>query len=237
MRRERQQLLRICRTLYDRFYLVATDGNVSMRIGPDRVLTTPTGANKGFLEPEDLVVTDLEGTPRGPGRPSSELAMHLLVYRLRPEVGAVVHAHPRAATAFAAAGRPLETCLLTESVCGIGQVPLAELALPSTPEVVDSIRELVPRTSTILLRSHGVLCYGADLMAAYNLMESVEQFAQVQLRVEALGGGSIPAGRAQELLGLRPGYGMTAPVIPCDPEAGVEGPVARTLRRLRGEDQ
>lgn len=242
----RSLLLRICRALYDRFYLVSTEGNVSLRLSADRLLTTPTGANKGFLGAEDLVVTDLDGVPRGPGHPSSELAMHLEVYRQRPDVGAVVHAHPRGATAFAAAGLPLDRCLLTESVCGLGQVPLAALALPSTAEVPRSIRELVPRTSTILLQSHGVLTYGRDLMEAYNRMESVEQVAQVQLRVLALGGGEIPAERAQELLGLRPRYGMHDPVIPCETgpgplgsatirsRGGSETAVDRTLRKLRG---
>lgn len=236
MHRARQHLIRICRELYDRFYLVSTDGNVSMRLPGERVLTTPTGTNKGFLAPEDLVVTDLEGRAQGTGRPSSELAMHLLVYRLRPEVGAVVHAHPRGATAFAAAGLPLDACLLTESVCGLGTVPLAPLALPSTHEVPESIRELIPRTSALLLGNHGVLAYGRDLMEAYNRMEAVEQFAEVQLRVLALGGGGIPAERARALEGLREGYGMRDPIVPCDPGSRLaENPVQRTLRRLRGE--
>lgn len=238
MNRARKQLLRICKALYDRFYLVSTEGNVSLRIGEDRLLTTPTGANKGFLELEDLVVTDLDGRPQGSGRPSSEIAMHLEVYRLRPEVGAVVHAHPRGATAFAAAGLPLDGCLLTESVCGLGTVPLAPLALPSTPEVARSIRELIPRTSTILLQSHGVLTYGQDLMEAYNRMESVEQFAQVQLRVLALGGGEIPGEKIQALMGLREGYGMRDPIVPCRtsarPPTG-QAAVERTLARLRSK--
>jgi L-fuculose-phosphate aldolase len=226
-------MVRICRHLYDRFYLVSTEGNVSVRVGLDRLLTTPTGANKGFLEEGDLVLTDLEGTPCGPGRPSSELAMHLEVYRLRPEIGAVVHAHPRGATAFAAAGMPLEECLLTESVCGLGTIPLAKLALPSTQEVPASIRPWIPRTSAILLQSHGVITYGEDLMAAYNRMESVEQVAQIQLQVLALGGGSIPEQRAQALMDLRESYGMRDPIIPCRPDSkSAEAAISRTLHRL-----
>lgn len=242
--RVRRQLVDICRHLYDRFYLVATDGNVSVRLDENRLLTTPSGANKGFLAPEDLVLTDMDGQAVGGGKPSSELAMHLMVYRLRPDVGSVVHAHPRAATAFASAGVPLDSCLMTESICGLGQVPLAPLGMPSTPELAESIRDLVPRTQTILLRSHGVIAYGADLMAAYNAMEGVEQFAQVQLRVLALGGGSVEARKSEQLLALRAGYGWTAPVIPCDPESPLararpggagSDPVARALTRLRTE--
>ncbi len=234
----RRHLVRICKALYDRFYLVATDGNVSIRLGENEILTTPSGANKGFLEPEDLVLTDRSGRPLGNGRPSSELAMHRLVYDLRPDVRAVVHAHPRAATAFAAAGKPLDSCLMTESVCGLGQIPLAPLALPSTAEVSDSIRDLIPQTSTILLESHGALAYGKDLMEAYNRMEGIEQFAQVQLRVLALGGGSIEGKRALELLALRPGYGLHDPILPCmpdpPPQESPDTPAARTLARLKG---
>lgn len=240
---DRRFLVRICKALYDRFYLVATDGNVSMRLGEDRILTTPSGRNKGFLEPEDLVVTDLDGKAIGPGKPSSELAMHRIVYRLRPDVRAVCHAHPRAATAFASAGIPLDTCLMTESICMLGSVPIAPLGLPSTPELAESIREFIPTTQTIMLASHGVITYGADLMEAYNRMEGVEQFAQVQLRVLALGGGAVDADRARDLLGLREGYGLKDPVIPCRPDsplaqgrptqaAGVDA-VDRTLARLR----
>src|SRR5687768_8161669 len=120
----RRELADVCRRLYDRFYLVATDGNVSARLGSDRVLATPSGANKGFLGPGDLIVTDLSGKKlSGPGKPSSELAMHLRTYQERPDVRAVVHAHPATATAFACTGSGLEECLMTESVVGLGAVP------------------------------------------------------------------------------------------------------------------
>lgn len=217
MQRTRKELHKILGLLYDRFYLVGTEGNVSVRISEDRILTTPAGSNKGLLAPEDLVLTRLDGTPIGSGRPSSELAMHLEVYSQRPEVRAVVHAHPRNATAFACAGRELDSCLMTESVVGIGRVPLAPLARPSTLEVPESIRPLVSKTSTILLASHGVLTYGESLLEAYNLMEGVEQFAAVQLKVLALGGGKIPPERVEELIRLRSRYGLTAPILACRP--------------------
>ncbi len=213
----RRELVEICHHLYRRFYLVGGDGNVSVRLDERRFLVTPSGRNKGFVTPEELVMVDATGRPLGQGRPSSETAMHLEVYRQRPEIEAVVHAHPRAATAFACAGIALDSCLMTESVSLVGTVPLAPLALPSTDALAESIRSLVPRTQAILLRSHGVITYGRDLMAAYNLMEAVEQFAEVQHRVLQLGGGSVPAEAAVELKALRARYGWSDPIVPCDP--------------------
>lgn len=214
MQSARKALIEVCRRLYDRFYLVATDGNVSMRLSEARILTTPTGTNKGFLTVDDLVTCDMEGRAIGGGKPSTEIAMHLEVYRLRPEVEAVVHGHPPFATSFAAAGKALDVPLLTESVCGLGAVPLAPFSLPSTQEVPASLRPLIPRCSAILLQSHGVITYGKSLMDAYNKMESVEQYARVQLLVDQLGGGRIPAPQVERLLALRGRYGLTEPVIP-----------------------
>ncbi|MBI2945492.1 MAG: class II aldolase/adducin family protein [Candidatus Wallbacteria bacterium] len=213
----RREIAEVCRRLYDRFYLVATDGNVSARLGEDRILATPSGANKGFLEPSDLVVTDLEGKRlSGPGKPSSELAMHTRTYRERPDVRAVVHAHPATATAFACAGLPLDACLMTESVVGLGAVPLAPFALPSTDEVPESIAPLVRTSDVVLLANHGVLAAGATLMDAYNKMEGVEQFARVLLFTRLLGGPKLlERDQVERLESLRARYGLGGKQLGC----------------------
>ncbi len=144
MEQDRETLCQVCLLLYQRGYVVSNDGNVSVRIGEDQVLITPSGVSKGRLTPDMLVVCDLEGRVlAGHLHPSSESAMHLLVYRERPDVGAVVHAHPPAATAFSICRRPLAQHYLTETISGLGEVPVAPFALPSTSQVPDSLRPYV----------------------------------------------------------------------------------------------
>ncbi|MBI3890145.1 MAG: class II aldolase/adducin family protein [Candidatus Wallbacteria bacterium] len=226
----RREIAEICRRLYERFYLVATDGNVSARLGEDRVVATPAGANKGFLTAADLVVTDLDGKKvSGPGKPSSELAMHTRTYRERPDVRAVVHAHPATATAFACAGLPLDACLMTEAVVGLGAVPLAPFAVPSTQEVPDSIAPLVRQSDVVLLANHGVLAAGASLMDAYNKMEGVEQFAKVLLFTRVLGGPKLlTSEQVTRLEALRERYGLAGKQMSC---SGFGGSAAASSER------
>lgn len=231
----------ICRRLYDRFYLVATDGNVSVRLGEARLLVTPSGVNKGFLGPRDLLVTDLEGRKvEGEGKPSSELAMHVRAYRERPDIRAVVHAHPATATAFACSGLSLDECLMTEAVVGLGAVPLAPFALPSTAEVPQSIGELIRQTDVLMLANHGVLTVGASLMDAYNKMESVEQFARVALTTRLLGGPKLlDRGQVERLEALRARYGLAGKQLSCSrcatagaPDETLETIAAQVLQSL-----
>lgn len=152
MEQDRETLCQVCLLLYQRGYVVSNDGNVSVRIGEDQVLITPSGVSKGRLTPDMLVVCDLEGRVlAGRLHPSSESAMHLLVYRERPDVGAVVHAHPPAATAFSICRRPLAQHYLTETISGLGEVPVAPFALPSTSQVPDSLRPYVAGCNGALL--------------------------------------------------------------------------------------
>ena len=186
----RRELCRACRLLYDRGYVVGHDGNLSLRLEGDRVLITPSGVCKGRIEPDMLVICDLEGRVlEGDRHPSSEAAMHLLVYRERPDVGGVVHAHPPVSTAFAVCHRPLAQRYLTETISGLGEIPVAPFALPSTREVPDSIRPYVADHKGVLLANHGVLTWGGDLWAAFDRMETVEQTAKVYAWAELLGGG------------------------------------------------
>lgn len=190
MEQDRETLCQVCLLLYQRGYVVSNDGNVSVRIGEDQVLITPSGVSKGRLTPDMLVVCDLEGRVlAGRLHPSSESAMHLLVYRERPDVGAVVHAHPPAATAFSICRRPLAQHYLTETISGLGEVPVAPFALPSTSQVPDSLRPYVAGCNGTLLANHGAIAWGRDLWNAFDRMEQVEQTAKIFALVHQLGGG------------------------------------------------
>lgn len=190
MEQDRETLCQVCLLLYQRGYVVSNDGNVSVRIGEDQVLITPSGVSKGRLTPDMLVVCDLEGRVlAGHLHPSSESAMHLLVYRERPDVGAVVHAHPPTATAFSICRRPLAQHYLTETISGLGEVPVAPFALPSTSQVPDSLRPIVAGHNGALLANHGAIAWGRDLWQAFDRMEQVEQTAKIFALVHQLGGG------------------------------------------------
>jgi L-fuculose-phosphate aldolase len=188
----RREICKVGRWMYRQGFVVACEGNLSVRLDADRILVTPGGACKGRLAPDHLMITDLEGNVfRGAGRPSSELKMHLLFYRLRPDVRAVCHAHPPTATGFAAAGRALEEPVLPEVVSVLGKIPLALYGTPGTLELCDRMESLVPGHDAILLENHGVVTCGADLVTAYRHMETVEHFARVMLTAESLGGPHI----------------------------------------------
>ena len=205
---QREALCRICHLLYDRGHAVGHDGNVSLRVGEDRLLITPSGVCKGRMEPDMLVVCGLDGAVlEGERYPSSEIAMHLEVYRQRPDVGAVVHAHPPMATAFAIRRTPLREPYLTETVSGLGEVPVAPFAMPSTQEVPESIRPFVAHHSAVLLANHGALAWGRDLWEAFDRMETVEQTAKIYAWVQLLGGGeALTREQTQRLLALSGRY-------------------------------
>lgn len=184
----------------------ATDGNVSARLGPDRLLLTPSGKEKGSLAPEDLLVVDLAGrVVEGGGRPSTETPMHLLCYRKRGDVGGVVHAHPPVATAFAAAGVPLDAPVMPEIVVTVGAVPLVPYATPGTEELALALEPWIERHDAFLLASHGVLALGRDVREALHRMERVEHLARVTLASRLLGGPrSLTDAQVVSLLGVAP---------------------------------
>ena len=149
---------------------------------------TPTGMSKGLMESADMVVVDMAGRKlKGWREVTSEIGMHLLIYRLRPDINAIVHAHPPTATGFAAAGIALDKPLVCEVVIGLGQIPLAPYGTPGTPELAETLRPLVPQYDAILMANHGVVTYGAGLQSAYMKMETVEHFAQITLVTRMLG--------------------------------------------------
>lgn len=174
----RCDLIEVCRALERKGFIAATDGNVSCRLQDDRLLVTPSGKAKGELKPIDLLVTDLEGLPvSGSGRPSTEIRMHLLVYSRRPDVGAVVHAHPPLLTALTLAGIPFAAEALPEVWLTIGPVPTAPYATPSTEEVPDSIGPFIDSHQAILMERHGSLTVGRNLSEAYMRLEKLEHAA------------------------------------------------------------
>ncbi|MEW6509740.1 MAG: class II aldolase/adducin family protein [Bacteroidota bacterium] len=196
------ELVDVCHRLYAHGFVAATDGNVSVRLPEGHLLTTRTGINKGAVTPSDLVEVTIDGKQvAGEGRPSTEMGMHLFIYRERPDVGAVVHAHPVYATGFATARIPLDGCLFPEVIVGLGAVPLASYATPSTPEVAASLAPFVRTADAILLANHGVVTYGENLTDAYYKMEKVEHAAHVTFVARMLGGAKTLT--AEELEKLR----------------------------------
>lgn len=184
----RRDLVEVCRRLHDRRLLGAGEGNVSCRLSRDLLLVTPSGANKGHLRPADLVVVDLSGKKvRGRGRPSTELLMHVAAYIARPDVLAVVHAHPLTAVAFTVAGLDPPNDLLPEAVLVLGRIALAPFATPGTEEVPRSLAPFWTGHQVILLERHGALALGRDLFQAFDRMETLERVCEVAAAARALG--------------------------------------------------
>lgn len=187
----RQEMCEIGRRVYERGMVAANDGNFSVKLNENEFLCTPTGVSKGFMTPEFICRIDARGQlleENGDFKPSSEMKMHLRVYQERPDVQAVVHAHPPYATTFAAAGIGLEQPILSEAVLTLGKVPVAKYGTPSTQEVPDAVAEYLQGYDAMLLANHGALTYGDSLMNAYYKMESVEFYARILYQTRMLGG-------------------------------------------------
>ncbi len=230
----RRELCLAGRWLYERGFAVSTEGNLSVRLNDGRALMTPSGVCKGRMQPDDLVITDSEGRKlSGGGSPSSEIAMHLLIYRMRPDAGAVCHAHPPIATGFAAAGRALDKAMLPEIIVTLGQVPLARYATPGTLDLCESLAPLVPHHDAILLANHGAVTCGPDLLTAFQRMEAVEQFAKITLVTELLGRQNLLSEQdVATLLETRSRYGVTPP-----PGAHPTPPVTREAAETHATDR
>jgi len=183
-----EEIVRCCRALWERGLIAGVDGNVSARIGPDRLLVTPRGGLKGELEPGDLVEVDLQGRRVG-GSPeaTTELDLHLRVYRGRRDCGAVVHAHPPAATGFAVAGEGIPGDVLPEITLLMGAVPVAPYGTTGTPALGDAVEPFIPTHEAVLLANHGALTWGADVRAARIRMETLEHGARILLAARTLG--------------------------------------------------
>src|SRR6188508_1682534 len=217
--RLRADIVEVGRRLWTRGFVASNDGNISVRIGPDRLLMTPASVSKGFMSPEMMVITDLNGTlvSGAPGRkPSSETLMHLVAYRERPDVGAVVHAHPPISTGFAVAGIPLDRAVLAEVVTTLGSIPIAEYGTPSTQELPAAVRKYIKAHDGLLLANHGAVTCCRTVTTAYYKMETIEHFAKISLVARLLGGENLIAREEVERLQqLRGTYGIKAPAPIC----------------------
>ncbi|MBC8205189.1 class II aldolase/adducin family protein [bacterium] len=228
---KRRVFLEVCHRIYRKGFAAANDGNVSCRWS-DNFLTTPTGLCKGDLKNDDLIIVDSQGNiVEGKLKPSSELPMHLAIYRLRPDVQAVVHAHPPYCTGFATAGIPLEQCVLPEIVMTLGSVPLTRYGTPSTEEIPSAISEVITKSDAVLLANHGAVTVGKDLMNAYYKLERIEHFAHILFIARQLGGEvRLSPEQVSKLYELRResgAAGLNAGCITCNTlfsdECGVQG--------------
>jgi L-fuculose-phosphate aldolase len=212
----RDEMVRVGRLMFEKGWIAANDGNLSARLpdenGAGRLLATPTGLSKGMLQPDDLIITDLDGNKiAGTRARTSEMEMHTTIYRMRPDVTAVVHAHPPAATGFAVAGRALNVGVLPEVIVCLGAIPLAEYGEPGTAALSEGIRPYVPKYDALLLANHGAVAYADGLMRAYHRMETVEHSARITLVAELLGGArALPRVEIQKLFAARERYGVVS---------------------------
>ena len=184
----RRDLVAVCQRLYQRGFIAGTEGNVSALEAPDRLWITPSGAHKGLLHAADLLLIDLQGQVLfGAGKPSSETLMHLALYRARPDIRAVVHAHPPMATSLTVAGCRLEPPLLPEAVVALGEVPTVPYQMPTTWQFAQAVGAAMGHAEAALLENHGSVAVGASLQAAFNNMETVERAAQILCLAKLLG--------------------------------------------------
>lgn len=184
----RAEMCEVGRRLWQRNLVGATEGNISARLSPQRILCTPSGASKGHMQPKDLVVIDNQGNPIGEGKPSSEIKLHLRILQKRPDCQAVIHAHPPVATAFSVAGEDIPDDVLPESMYVLGSVATVRFSMPGTDEVPDNMEPLLEDHKTFILSHHGAATMGKDLWDAYNRMETLERVATILMTAKSLGG-------------------------------------------------
>jgi L-fuculose-phosphate aldolase len=209
-REYRQDIVEVGRLIWQKGWIAANDGNITIRMDQDHVLATPTGVSKGTMHPDDLIVCDSKGNKlQGRKEQTSEIGMHLTIYQMRPDVRSVVHAHPPVATGYASTGKPLNLALLPEVIIGMGCVPLVEYGLPGTPELIEPMLPLIPKYDALLMGNHGAVCYGEDVWKAFFRMETVEHFARISLVTELLGGARVlPRTEVEKLFEARTRYGI-----------------------------
>ena len=221
----RAEIVEVGRRLYARGYVASNDGNISVRLDDARLITTPKSVSKGFMSPDMMVIVDFSGRKlTGDRDPSSELPMHVEIYRNRPDVHAVVHAHPPVATGFAVAGIPLTRAVLAEVVTTLGSIPIAAYGTPSTSELPDAVRKYIKAHDGLLLANHGAVTCCKTLMSAYFKMETIEHFAKISLVARLLGRENLLSREeVDRLQGLRGMYGIASPAAICTDPSEVAG--------------
>ena len=223
----KKQMCEIGQRIWQRGYCAGNEGNHTVRVGDDRVLCTPTGISKGFLSPEDICLVDLDGNqiePNLKGRTrTSEVLMHVAIYKTRDDIGAVVHSHPPHATAFAIANIPLPEGIHPEAEVFLGRVPIARFAMPSTQALPDSIVELIgPETNTVLMGNHGTVSFSHDLEDAYYKLEILDNYCRILLLCRQLGKVNVlDKNQITGLLEVKKKFGFTDERLACAPEGCV----------------
>lgn len=213
----KKDICNIGQKLYDKEFVAANDGNISVKINENQIIVTPTGVSKGGMAIESLVKIDLDGNilSGDTWRPSSEVKMHLKVYNLNPDVKAVVHAHPPLATAFAAARIPLDRPILAEAIVNLGIVPVSEYALTGSKEVPEAVAPFVNDYNAVLLANHGLLTWGQDLTQAFFRMETVEHYCKIIYYLKQIGSPvELDSVQIKELISLREKMGIQSGGIP-----------------------
>jgi L-fuculose-phosphate aldolase len=235
----RAEIVRFCHLTYEKGYVASTDGNLSVRLPDGNIMCTPTMCNKGFVKPEDMVIIDIAGRKiKGERKQSSEIAMHLLIYEMRPDIRAVVHNHPPCATAYAAAGIPLNKALISEVVLALGCIPLAEYGTPGTPELTDRLKPFVQSYDALLMANHGVVTYGANLEDAFNRMDTVEHFAKISIYTRILGRERLLSNEDVDKLWVQRQryFGLDeSEAMPKDPMCPITNGVSESISLTRGE--
>jgi L-fuculose-phosphate aldolase len=216
----RAAIVKAGRMMQIREYVDGTAGNLSARLDANHILATPSGLVKGELTPEDLIIVDMDGrlVSGRPGlRPTSELAMHLEAFKRRPDVNAVVHAHPITAIALSIAGITLEECVIPEAIVFLGLVPTTPYATPSSDENRRAISDVIVNHDALILRYHGSLTVGRDVPEAYLRLETLEHTAKIIAMTRLLGGGPpLPPDQVAKLLQTRQDWGLARPSDPED---------------------
>lgn len=210
--RLRHALCRIGALCYQRGTIVAADGNLSAKLSDGTILITPTGAMKGFLEPQHMAKVDMTGTPVDDGpKASSEIGIHLVCYQERPDVQAIVHAHPPHAVALTIAEIDMQMPIIPEIIVTIGGIPTAPFGTPGTPELPETIREIVRCSDTVIMKNHGSVTLGSNLMEAYKKLDMLEHTARILYLAQTARGGlsPLPEEAVQKLLATRAQLGIT----------------------------
>lgn len=213
----KKAIIEIGKRIYQKGFVASNDGNITIKVGPDAIWSTPTGVSKGYMTEDMLVKLDLSGKVlRGSRKPSSEVKMHLRVYNENPEVMAVTHAHPPVATSFAIAGLPLDRAILPEAVVNLGSVPIAPYATPGTQEVPDSIAPYCRSHNAVLLANHGALTWGRDAFEAYYRLESLEYYATVLMYTGNIIGkaNELSCNQVSRLVEIREKLGISSGGVP-----------------------
>lgn len=184
----RKDICEVGRRLYDKGFAAANDGNISVRLAPDRILCTPTGVSKGFLKPDDLGIVDIEGKQiSGTKKRTSEILLHLSVYKARPDIGGVLHCHPPHATAFAMVHETIPKCVLPEVEVFLGEVPIARYETPGTQIFADTVLPYVHNCNTMLLANHGSVAFHQNIMTAYFNTEIIDAYCRMLILAKQLG--------------------------------------------------